>query len=204
LPPLGVTAHASYPPAPGTLELLCESSPVVIIGKVVGVLRNAHSVRQNREGGQHTVFLVAVEEYLKTDNKGDKGPMPQVIKIWYEGGWLPRVSEDGEVISKGSQIQTNPLLQIGNRHLFFLKHSSEWESAKSEKSERSPRRDRYIEADEFVLASTVGGNILLGETVTRAYYAPNSDAARFLTGPQIIGVPEAQARAAVRKVLKRP
>ncbi|MCX6381220.1 MAG: hypothetical protein NT023_17395, partial [Armatimonadetes bacterium] len=97
-----VHVDASYP---GTidfhLKFLCKAADYIAVGRVVGVLREGHTPLNNtNDSSRHTVFLVAVEQYLKSATP----QAPAILKIWQVGGWYSHASGD-------------PLLGVGERYL---------------------------------------------------------------------------------------
>lgn len=202
------SSRVMHVPWPRTLQLLCEESPVIVVGRVVGILRNAHTPIAASGADQHTVFVIAVEDYLKNDttdiaNKTLRDRLslaPRIVKVWQEGGALPWRSEELSLQGKGYEVKNMPLMTLGERHILFLEGSSASRDTRVVNGVpwREPDTEKYIEADEYIVSYAPVGNLVLRNDKTRPHLNPDSKGKPFESGPQIVGVTEKEAIAAIQ------
>jgi len=202
------SSRVSHLPWPPTLQLLCEESPVIVVGRVVGILRNAHTPIAASGADQHTVFVIAVEDYLKNDttnihNKALRDRLslsPRIVKVWQEGGALSWRNEELSLQGTGYEVENVPLMTLGDRHILFLERSSASRDKRVVNGlpRKEPDTEKYIEADENIVSSPTVGNLVLRNGKTRQHFDPDFEGYPFYDGPQIVGLIEKEAIAAIQ------
>jgi hypothetical protein len=202
-PPRPVSAESTglWLPPPPTLAALCRQSRIIAVGRVVGVLGYAHNPVQSTECVQHTVYAFAVEQYLKIDTPAGR----PVLKVWQNGGPLPWTGPSGVGRAVGWEIAEDPMLNVGDRYILFLKlpeePGNEWH-----KLGFVPGRSgggiygKIAELDEYIATDHWRGKLLLrnGRTQAPRFLGNPEDHWRFETGPQILDIPEAAAIQTIR------
>jgi len=198
--PPDATGIADFPPPPESLSGSCAGSDVVVVGRIAAILRNAHSPMEARCLEQHTVYVVAVEEFLKSGGSGSPG----IVKVWVSGGSLPYEDFAGGRGGVGLEIKNDPLLKVGERCILFL------QTAASEDA----RRRGYVHAavkgvsgkdgelDEYIVTEPWRGKVLLQAGLTcppRVTGNPAMDKWSFEHGPSITGIREAEAISLIRE-----
>jgi len=195
-------AVADFVAAPDTLAELCSRSGVIVVGRVTGILREAHTPINANYENQHTVYVVAVETYLKTDASGT----PALRKVWQEGGTLPwQGMVEGEPGGVGYEIEGDPMLDVNSRYILFLYGTSDPGGAFTQLGYVGATiynvSGKMAELDEYHVADPWRGKILLLNGMTQAPRQTGSlelDHWRFSEPPQILDVPEAEAIAAIQ------
>lgn len=202
------SSRVSHLPWPPSLQLLCEESPVIVVGRVVGILRNAHTPIAASGADQHTVFVIAVEDYLKNDttnihNKTLRDRLslaPPIVKVWQEGGALSWRNDELSLQGKGYEVKNIPLMTLGDRHILFLQGSSASRDKRvvNGMPRKEPDTEKYIEADEYIASYPTVGNLVLRNGKTRQHFDPDFEGYPFYDGPQIVDVTEKEAIAAIQ------
>jgi hypothetical protein len=95
---------ASFTFLPQTLSELCRVAPVIATGRVVGILRNDHVPDTAPYEIQQTVFVFAVERYLRAG----AGSPPLILKVRQYGGALPWRSENGRSLELATNLIMSP------------------------------------------------------------------------------------------------
>lgn len=108
-------AHASSPDGDSTLAELVANSEMVALGEVVGIWRKGYSPLNNEGPYQHTVFLFAVQSFLKADRPDRE----QILKIHQQGSDLPWRDREGRM-NTGMVFEGSPMLTVGGRYILFL------------------------------------------------------------------------------------
>ena len=189
-------------PEPSTLASLTDLSAVIVVGRVVGILRVAHTPENAPYEMQHTVFPVAVESYLKKDTPAP----PHVLKVWQEGGSLAWSSSDGSGrTGRGFAIMQDPLLHVGDRYCLFVRRQADpggvFAKAGYVTGSANGITGRQAELDEYLETShTVGKYLLRGGKVYEAGVAdPNAGQIALQSPiPDTIGLSEKVLIAAIR------
>jgi hypothetical protein len=202
---IDAVARASWPPPSPTLRTMCKGAHTIAVGQIVGILREAHTPIGAPYDEQHTVFVMAVEQYLKTGNPAQ----PPIIKIHNEGGTLPFVEPTGRNAGRsGAEVDDDPLLDVGLRYLLFLRSLDEAIGPNHTRGYVSAEIGGYsgkeAELDEYKAIDHWRGKLLLIGGYTRPPRAmghPHYDSWRFDKDPQILNVPEAVALHAIRDSL---
>jgi hypothetical protein len=101
---------------PEKLYALCAGADAIIVGRVAGIQREGRDLDSPTGVLQYTVFVVAVEEYLKG---GDERTIP-IVKLAEDGGTLPWHEPTLGVRGVGSEFTDTPLLEVGGRYILFL------------------------------------------------------------------------------------
>ncbi len=160
------------------LKYFCKATQYIVTGRVVGVLREASSDQYNVENSsRHTVFLVAIERYLKSSTENP----PAVVKVRQVGGWYSLKAGD-------------PLLGLGERYLLFLNLPPKPPRLKKD-AVPTPGREQVIAyQDEMILMHPLYGQILLSKELAIVPETKYIDSAwGFKEGVQITNVREEQA-----------
>jgi hypothetical protein len=190
-------------PVPDTLVTLCRDSKVIAVGRVAGILREAHTPVGTNGPHQHTVYAFAVEEYLKNPEP----VAPPVVKVWQQGGPLPWSFDRFSGV--GWRMGEDPMLNVGDRYCLFLRRGADRPGEHRRRGYVTGSRPwghgKISELDEYGYAHIWRGKLLLGDGLSRA---PGIDHPpyyhwAFETGPQIVGVSEAEALAAIREEVAR-
>jgi hypothetical protein len=195
----GEGSHASWTPPPDSLEALCRRSDVIVVGQVVGILRNAHTpVNAATDPLQHTVYALAVTRYLKSDKQQHR----PLLKVWQTGGWLPWVAPIGNVRGTGYHIHDDPMLAVGQHYLLFLGLPEDplrrYQQLGYVPASSGGVEGKMAELDEYMRTSHWIGKLLIreGRTCAPAVLGDQAmDHWRFSKGPQILdmALPEACA-----------
>ncbi len=197
---------ASWILPPSTLVDLCEASTIIARGRVVGILRTAHSPVGSNVPKQHTVYAFAVERYLKG---GRAHPHP-VVKVWQSGGDLPWQHPRTRERGVGYSVPEDPLLTIGARYCLFLTQPEDVLPAARRQGyiagATAGVHGKFAELDEYKATDHWRGKILLHNGFTRAPATLGNleDHWRFRRGPEILDVTEAVAIAAIEAAVQHP
>jgi hypothetical protein len=195
--------HALHFGNPATLLGQCRASEVIVVGRVAGVLRESHTPVGADGLKQHTVTLVAVEEFLHAPEGA-----PPVVKVYQIGGMLAWTDIDG---SRGIGMEElkNPLLIPGERYCLFLNRPlgprENWEKLGYVPGTSNGVSGKVAELDEYKLIDPVQGRLLLRDGITQVQqYLPDELPVpwRFEMGPQLLGLPEANALALIREEVR--
>lgn len=207
--PASAKAIADWPgAAPTTLSALADGSPVIALGRVAGILRVAHTPENAPFEMQHTVFLFAVEQYLKQDAPG----LPPVLKVWQEGGALAWTCSDGSSrTGRGYAIMDDPLLHVGDRYCLFLRHQpdpgGQFTSAGFVSGSANGIAGKQAELDEYREVSNIAGKFLLrnGKVCPPEVADPNAGpAANAPSMPNTFGASESDLIAAIHTAANTP
>jgi len=180
---------AQMPLEPGAFAVMCKSPDVIAIGQVVGIWRMDHTPVNSLNMSQHTVFLFAVEQYLKRRCV----PAVPLLKIHWNGGDLPWVWHG--TTGQGYSIEGDPRLQVGARYVLFLNTV-----AKPWGRRNTPYAMANIDGvqgksgdwDELLFSSPYRAKLLLRDGVVQPIDPARNW--RFDYGEQILGLPEQTVR----------
>jgi hypothetical protein len=181
--------------SPPSLAAQCRGSDLIVVGRVVGVLREAHSPIGAEMSRQHTVSLFAVEEYLK-------GPpsAPPVVKVHQNVGSLPWRMEGLSASGAGYEEMQNPRLLLGERYCLFLKRpadpSGRYAKIGYVSGSTGGISGKVAELDEFMLVDNRQGRLLLRNGRTKGQPRQPFD-----EEPQILNLPEHDAVALIRSYI---
>lgn len=196
---------------PLDLRELCGESSVILVGRVVGILRQAHSPINSPSRNQHTVYVVQAEDCLKHTTAG---PLLPLIKVRTSGGPLPWTEHSSNGI--GYWQDDSPMLAVGNRYCLFLR------SPLDNNSNNRAQKRGYVSGifsdgngvvsgpvgmlDEYYASNPRISKVLLrgGLALPAEHRGAQRDRWQFLREPQIVEVPEAQALAAIRAAVRAP
>jgi hypothetical protein len=193
------------PLGPLTLEHLCEA-PVIAIGRVVGIVRQAHTPVNSRGMMQHTVYAFAVERYLKADKRG----RPRVLKVWQSGGNLPWEEDAGGRIARGIgyREEGETMLAVGDRYCLFFRSRELPEQFRNLgyiPAHSSGVRGKAAELDEYLTMAATTSKILLRDGITHraaAAFHGVMPGGGFVEGPQLLGIPEPEAIRRIEEALE--
>lgn len=164
---------------------------LVVVGRVGGIFRTAHTPYNNPGPEQHTVFTFFVEKVIK-DEYGLQG---RSIKIRQNMGDLPWRNEYGSV-GVGRRIIGEPMLRPGGRYILFLMRPGDPKKSPHLIAEYNGFRGVSGESDEFTIPSGEFGQFKLERGVVAWSSAEGESWAKpwlFEDGPQIVGSKEAEA-----------
>lgn len=202
--PVDARATISSVPPPADLSDLCRLSDVIVAGRVVDILRAGHNPLNSAGSAQHTVFLFAIEDQLKSST----GERPGILKVYQEGGSLPWIELDGKVVGSGFAIRENPLLRLGERYCLFLRKLSDPSNYLRKlgyvPETRNGVSGKVGELDELLFADFRRGRLLLkgGKTQMQPDTIPEDAHWRFRTGEQILDVDEKVALKLIEDTVK--
>ena len=111
-----ISAHAASLESASTLEQLTHNSDVIATGKVISIWRKGYTPLEYVNSLQHTVYLFAVETFIKAD----KPDRELVLKVRQQGSDLPWRDDNG-ILRQGMYYEGNPFLQVGDRYILFLR-----------------------------------------------------------------------------------
>ena len=189
---------------PKTLAALCAGAQVIAKGTVVWILRNEHTPINSPYAPQHTVYIFAVEQYLKSTSKSG----PAVLKVIVPGGQLPYIEVTGAPGGIGWELEESPMLDIGSRYCLFLDRpqdsSPTFQRLGFVPAGAHNRYGKHAELDEYRVREMWRGKLLLRDGIARPARltgVPLYDAWRFESGPQILNVPEDEAIRNIREAV---
>jgi hypothetical protein len=165
-----------------------------VVGRVGGVLREDHIPEGSTDLRQYTVFVLAVETYLKG---GDERAIP-IIKVNHGGGALPWHDSGSNRNGVGFEAWNAPLLRLGDRYILFL-----------ERPPMPPGVPTIGRPDEYKTTEWWEAKLLLRNGYTHAPAATGGPQVwRFAGGPdrpnipdRIVEIPERDAIAYIRKAV---
>jgi hypothetical protein len=179
-------ANGSYPTGPRFLWQACRESDAIVVGRVIGTLRDAPTPRNApRSPMRHTVVLVFIEQHLKGSSSGP------ILKVLQVGGKAP-----------GSRLPSpgDPLLHVSARYILFLKlptlqdPSRRFEHLGFVAATVDGVTGPGSELDEFILLHPWYGQVYLSHGRTETPPTPGLESHwKYAEDPQIIDVDEVQA-----------
>jgi hypothetical protein len=175
---------------------------VIATGRVVGILREAYTSINASTYAQHTVYVVAVEKYLKSSDPA----MPPLLKMWQVGGSLPWSNTSGNVEgAAGYEFIGDPMLILNARYLLFLKlPEGNFSKLGSVPATADGVRGKCRELDEYLAIEPWQGKILLKNGLTCApSKTGGSPHWRFYEEPQILDTIEEFAITTVQEQISR-
>jgi hypothetical protein len=203
------TAHA-FPAGDARYPLseLCGNSDVIAIGRVVGILREAFTPTNAHGPQQHTVYALAVQQYLKAH----ADVLSPVLKVYQMGGYLPyvfRPADDLEHRGVGFRIEDDPMLLVGADYCLFLRLPRVPDRSRGYVFGRTGGfSGKIAELDEYVPTAPWRGKVLLRDGYT---WSPDGDGApltrplpeakQVREGPEILGRPIREAVRLIQEAL---
>jgi hypothetical protein len=187
--------RGSGPGEPKLLESMVLRADMIVVGRMLGIVRHAHTPMNSEAFFQHTVYAFQVAQAIK-------GQPTKIIKIYQEGGPLSWEFHNSKGI--GMRIEGDPFYKIGSTYILFL------DSA--EKLSSPPEGKNYLmasfngvsgkarEMDEYSPISPYRAKILLDNGLTTS--PDKSTSWQFIRGPQIMDRPELEAIQEIQKSLK--
>lgn len=174
----------------GSMDLtsLCAASDTVIVARVTRAAGRQTTSPVDSCADVHTVYEVAVEEYVR-----DKGApqRPPTLKVHADGG----MDESGIV----HVWDDEPGLNVGDRYILFLESNKDGDQFET----RAGVSRIYRCADEYRLASQHNGHYILKNGLTNPASDPYQGPVPWaIDGPTILGRSEADAIAQIRKGIR--
>jgi len=183
--------RAQWGPPVTSLSGLCLRSDTVVVGRVEGIVRQGEYPGTDSTWAM-TLWRFRVERYLRADGAPTR---PEVIHVFQSGGVL-EVKRDGVVNRVARVMLGDPLLNVGERYLLFLRVARSDIPAEG--------GGVIIRRGEFHAADRIRAKIRLVDGMT----APASDAFQRIAprefewgGGTLVGLTEAEAIERVRRAL---
>jgi hypothetical protein len=202
----------TYPGAGTSIPLaeLTRESHIIAIGTVLGIVREAFTPVNGSGPRQHTVYALAVHEYLKAGSEVE----PPVLKVYQSVGTLPFVfhAADGSLHpGAGFHLKDDPPLLVGADYLLFLRMPDI--SLHRQRGYRFGGHNgvygKIAELDEYVTTALWRGKVLIKDGYTwspdadgRPLTMPLPEEKRVREGPEILGQPVREAVRLVREALE--
>lgn len=176
---------------PDSINEMAGASTIIVVGRYEKILRYAYANKSTgRRGGQHTLYSVAVERYLK-------GSGPWFLKVLQTGGPLP-IDYQGQ-LKQGIYEEDDPPPRLGERQLLFLRHSGAQLGKRWDPADTSEFSRFFLEyRDELWPVLPLKSRVLFQRGLAISTARLPNDHWRFASGPQLIDMSEAES---IRNVL---
>ena len=190
-------SQACYTVDFSTLANVTAQSGLIAVGRVIGIWRKGYTPLNYVNSLQHTVFLFAVENFIK----GGGSDQALVLKVREQGSDLPYRDERG-VLRHGMVFVDDAFLRVGERYILCVNQLGK---------EISFRRNPYPMAevdgvsgrsgdwDEWIFMNPERAKFLIQNGIVNA--ANPSAYWEFLDGRVILGLTEQQAVTMIRQEL---